>query len=114
VALAAVTLKVRTPLATESAPGTLHSVSLWAYSPWREMTVHALGSLTPFTTEVFKEPAAICWQNESVQFSVLPHAVLDTGATDTVAFADGDGAARAVASTVSIRSLKAQCRHRSG
>ena len=37
----AVVVMDRVLLATATAPGTLHSVSLWAYSPWREMTVHA-------------------------------------------------------------------------
>jgi hypothetical protein len=44
----------------EMAPGTLHSFSLCEYSPCREITVQALGSLTPFTTAVFSEPAEIC------------------------------------------------------
>ena len=58
------------PVAT--ALGMLHSVSDWPYSPCREMTVQAFGSLTPFTKAVFSDPGPMTWQVGEVQFKVSP------------------------------------------
>jgi hypothetical protein len=52
--------------------GTLHAVSFCPYSPWREITVQAIGSLSPLTIAVFSWPAAITWHVGEVQFNVSP------------------------------------------
>jgi len=50
----------------------LHSVSDWPYSPCREITVQAFGSLTPFTIALLNEPEPMTWQVVEVQFRVSP------------------------------------------
>jgi hypothetical protein len=74
---AAVVVMSSALFATDRAFGMLHSFSLCAYSPWREMTDHALGSATPLTNAVFSAPERITWHDGSVEFSVFPQAVGD-------------------------------------
>src|SRR5581483_11578193 len=62
VAAAAVVVMVTLPGACATAPGTLHSVSLCAYSPCRDTTVHCGPRL----------PDLICWHDASVHDSVFP------------------------------------------